>query len=228
MVPLAERRRKGKSCGAFVTRTTHNIMKLKSIGLPVLAGLFAVSAAHAQYAAPRTDSTAFGSGSAAHADWELDGGLGYLFDTNVPGADDGVMMHLGGYYLDPANSTRETLLKYGGEFVYGNASSDQPGNPELSTYFFAANAGFSYRFNRHLEAGILGGVGVGGATFESAGTDTSTLLFGFQIKPEVTGWITDRIGVSLSYRFFQSVALNDAWNRDPREHAIEFSLKYRF
>lgn len=199
---------------------------MKSIRLLALATAGALAAtAHAQYTAPRTDSYGSATGS---AQWEIDGGLGYLFDTNVPGADDGVMLHLGGYYLDPVNSTRETLLKYGGEFVYGNASSNQAGNPELNTYFVSANAGVSYRFNRHLEAGITGGVGVGGATYDIGNQDTSTFLFGFQVKPEVTGWITDRIGVSLSYRFFQSVALNDSWNRDPREHALEFSVKYRF
>jgi opacity protein-like surface antigen len=201
---------------------------MKSIQLLALIATGALAAtAHAQYAAPRSESTTY-AGGASHPEWEIDGGLGYLFDTNIPGADDGVMMHLGANYLDAANSTRETLLKYGGEFVYGNASSDGPAKPELNTFFFAANCGVAYRFNRHLEAGISGGVGLGGATYDVGNQDTSTFLFGFQIRPEITGWITDKFGVSMSYRFFQSVALNDAWDRDPREHALEFSVKYRF
>lgn len=196
----------------------------------VLTGALALAGtAHAQYAAPRTNAADTYAGGASHPQWEIDGGLGYLFASNLPDNDaDGVMLHLAGNYLDAANSTRETILKYGGEFVYGNASSNQPGNPELNSYFFAANCGVAYRFNRHLEAGISGGVGMGGATIDWNGGDTSTFLFGFQIKPEITGWITDRFGVSMSYRFFQSVALNDAWSRDPQQHALEFSVKYRF
>lgn len=199
---------------------------MKSIKLLVLAGAVALAgSAHAQYTAPRTDSTTY-AGGASHAEWELDGGLGYLFAANLPDDDaDGVMMHLGGYYIDPVNSTRETILKYGGEFIYGNASSR---NTDLNTVFFAANVGAAYRFNRQFEAGIFGGVGLGAATLDNRNGDTSTALFGFQIRPEATFWATDKIGVSMSYRFFQSVALNDDWNRNPQEHALEFSVKYRF
>ena len=204
----------------------------KHLVVTALGGLLATVAAQAQYTSGRAanpseplnvTSTEYGSQK-----WEVDAGLGYLFDTNIPGADDGVMMHIGGYYLDSVNSTHETTLKYGGEFVYGNASSSGNGSPELNTYFFAANAGIGYRFNRTLEGNILAGVGVGGATFTQGNADTSTFLFGFQVRPELTAWITEKVGVTLSYRFFQSVALNDAWNRNPQEHAIEFGVKVRF
>lgn len=198
----------------------------KHLAVAALGGLLA-TAAQAQYTSGRSanPSDPLEVTSYSKQKWELDAGIGYLFDSNIPDDSDGVNLHVGGYYLDPMDSTHETTLKYGGEFLYGNASDF---GVDLNTFFFAANAGIGYRFNRHFEAGILGGVGIGGATADWNGGDTSTFLFGFQIRPEMTAWINDKVGVSLAYRFFQSVALNDEWDRNPRQHSLEFSVKVRF
>lgn len=206
-------------------------MKLYQKLTLVAAGLSVASLASAQYTSESTRDT-YGYRQSPTRElptpWEVDAGVGYLFDTNIPGAKDGVAAHIGGYYLSPLNATNEALLKFGGEFAYGNASSNDAGDPTLNTYFGSVNVGVVYRFSRHFEAGLTGGVGFGGATYKAFGYDSSTALFGFHVRPEMTAWINDSIGLSLSYRFFQSVALASSWDKDPRQQSIEFAVKVRF
>lgn len=200
---------------------------MKHLGTLAIAGLLAATA-HAQYTAPaRGDATTNNIYTPGHNQWEIDGGLGFLAGTNLDGVDDGFALHVGGYYLDPINSTRETTLKYGVEYFYGNADGNAG---ELSTHFFSANIGGTYRFAQRFEAGLVGGVGFGVLDFDpnGPGSGDSSGAFGYQLRPEITGWITDRIGVSLSYRFLHTVALDDNWGRNPIQHAIEFSVKARF
>lgn len=206
-------------------------MKLYQKLTLVAAGLSFASLASAQYTSEsRRDAYGYRpvqSGETIDR-WEVDAGVGYLFNTNLYGADDGVSAHVAGYYLEPLTSTNETLLKFGGEFAFGNASSNKAGDPELNTYFGSVNVGLVYRFSRHFEAGVTGGVGFGGATYRVSGHTSSTSLFGFNVRPEMTAWINDTVGLSLSYRFFQSVAMANSWSENPRQQSVELAVKVRF
>jgi len=208
------------------------MLSRKSLVVAAVSGLLTV-AAHAQYTAPASTGGTPGAYandfSVSHNQWEIDGGIGFLAATNLDGVDNGFALHIGGYYLDPVNSTRESTLKYGVEYFYGNADGGSGGNHrELDTHFFSANLGYTYRFSQRFEAGIVGGLGFGALDYSGVGGDRSSGAFGYQLRPEITGWITDKVGVSLSYRFLHTVALDNDWGKNPIQHAIEFAVKVRF
>ena len=193
-------------------------MKTKSL-LVTATAIAAASLAHAQYAsAPQK--------AGAHAAWEVDAGIGYVFNTNVSGLDNGTALHLGGYKVDAANATRETTLKYGAELYY--SSIDGTGNTQLDTLFASANIGMTYKFSRTVEAGATVGLGAGRHSYDVGSFSDSSNCFGYQIRPEVIFHASDRVGISVAYRFLQTFPLDSNWTTNPTQHAIELSVKYGF
>lgn len=195
-------------------------MKHSRLSVILALGLVA-GVAHAQYAAPRQDAM-----SAPSTNWEVEAGIGYIASTNVNNVDNGWDGHIAAFYLDPLDSTRETTLKYGFEFLHGDASGS--GDTSLETNFGYVDMGVDYRFSRHFGVGLTGGVGMGGLKAEVGGFSDSTAAFGYQLRPEIIGYINERVGVSLAYRFSQAFPLDSEWTKNPVQHALELSVKVRF
>ncbi len=197
-------------------------MKKNRLLVLAAASAFVAGTAHAQYAAPRPEST-------VQTNWEVDAGMGYLFATNVDGADDGFTGHVAGYYRNAVDTTRETMLKYGVEFLHAEATGTLGGaDVSLDSNLVFANIGVDYRFSRNFGAGLIGGVGMGGFKGEQGAFSDSTTAFGYQVRPELNAYINEHVGVSLAYRFFQGFPLDSAWNTNPVQHAVELSVKVRF
>lgn len=196
-------------------------MTTTRLPLALAASLAAASLAHAQYAAPAPRA------DAGLAGWEVDAGLGYVFDTNQASLDNGTALHLGGYKVDAADATRETVLKYGGELYY--SSVDGKNSANLDTVFLSADIGMGYKFSRTIEAALTAGVGVGRLSFDSpGGGGDSSNCFGYQIRPEIIFHASERVGISLAYRFLHTFPTDSKWTENPSQQAIELSVKFGF
>ena len=193
------------------------------LALTAACGFLAASA-HAQYAAVRSDSYSYDVARTTHAQWEVDAGIGYLFNTNISGLDDGWTGHVAGYYRDAFDRTNETSLKYGAEFIHADVSGNN--SVDLETNMVLANAGIEYRLSRQFGLGIVGGVGMGRLTADAA--SGSSTAFGFQVRPEAIAYINEKVALSLAYRYLHTFPLDSDWNENPAQHALELSVKVRF
>lgn len=195
------------------------------LALTAACGFLAASA-HAQYAAARSDSYSYDVARTTHAQWEVDAGIGYLFNTNISGLDDGWTGHVAGYYRDAFDRTNETSLKYGAEFIHADVSGNN--SVDLETNMVLANAGIEYRLSRQFGLGIVGGVGMGRLTADAGGASDSSTAFGFQVRPEAIAYINEKVALSLAYRYLHTFPLDSDWNENPAQHALELSVKVRF
>lgn len=191
---------------------------MKKIHLIAACGTLIAASASAQYVVPTSTH-----GNAA---WEIDAGVGYVFNTNQSSLDNGTSLHLGGYKLMPATATRNMVTKFGGELYY--SSVDGNNNLQLDTLFLSADIGVGYRFTKSVEFGITAGVGVGRLSYDVGSRSDSSNCVGMQIRPEVIFHVNDQVGVSLGYRFLQTFPLDSDWTTNPNQHGIELSVRVAF
>lgn len=201
---------------------------MKQLPLIFSAGLVVAASAHAQYA-----TTSVPANTAVHSKWEADAGLGYVFGASPSVLDNGVNAHVAAYYKATSNVTQETSMKVGVEFLHSTLDLDVPGNNSFDSNFMMVNGGLSYRLSKTFEAGVIAGVGVGRHGVDVGAASDSTNAFGFQIRPELTAYLNDSVGISLGYRYFRSSFLDNDFktgfgSSSAAQHSLELGVKVRF
>lgn len=143
--------------------------------------------------------------------------------------------------LVQANSdTPDFKFLIGGEVLGFTAEGEDGGNETTaSTLNLMLSAGFAYDFTPHFAMGVLGGVGVLGATyieedFASGDSDTSgTSNTVLSVKPYAEFMVNKNFSVYAAYRFVYMgpsiiSTLADWGELEMTSHAVEFGFCYRF